>query len=73
VDLVHHLLGSHVGTEPSRDEQPDDLAFPSFGLLADDGEVRCDLRELQCALDGVVVRETDAIEAALAAACDQVL
>jgi hypothetical protein len=71
--LVHHLLGSHVGTEPFRDEQPNDLAFPSFGFLADDGQVRCDLRELQCALDGVVVGKADAIKAALAAACDQVL
>jgi hypothetical protein len=73
VDPIHHLLGSHVGTQPVRDEQPDDLALPSLGLLADDGEVRCDLRKLQRTLDGVVVGEADAIEAALAAARDQVL
>jgi hypothetical protein len=73
VDLIHHLLGSRPGTEPFRDEQPDNLALPSLGLLANDGEVGRDLRKLQCALDGVVVGQADAIEAALAAACDQVL
>jgi hypothetical protein len=73
VDLIHHLLRFHVRTQPFSDEQTDDLAFPSFGFLAHDGEVWCDLRELEGALDGVVVGEADAIEAALAAACDQVL
>jgi hypothetical protein len=73
MDPIHHLLGSHVGTEPVRDEQPDDLALPSLCFLTDDGEVRCDLCKLQCAVDGVVVGETDTVEAALAAAGDQVL
>jgi hypothetical protein len=55
------------------DEQPYDLALASLGFLADDREVGRDVRKLQCAFDGVVVGETDAVETTFVAACDQVL
>ena len=61
VDVVHHLFGSKVWTQLVGDEQTDDLALPRLGLLADDRELGLHPRELQSALDRVVVGESDSI------------
>ena len=44
---------------------------PSVLASSDDRQLWRQARELQCALDGVVIREGDAIEPALIAALDQ--
>jgi hypothetical protein len=71
VHQVHRFFGAKIRGHAPRDEQADDLAFERLGFLADDCELGCKARQLQRALDGVVIRQRDAVEPALGAALDQ--
>src|SRR6266851_8109367 len=71
VHQVHRLFGAKEGRHPPRDEQADDFALERFGFLANDCERGCEACELQCALDGVVIGQGDAVEPAFAGTLDQ--
>ncbi len=62
-----------VRGKASRDEQADDLALEGLGFFADDRELRGNARQLEGAFDGVVIGQRDAVEAAFAAAFDQLI
>ena len=64
VDAVDRLLGREVALDGLLEEQPDDLALAGRDLLADDHpEAVREVAEAERALDSVVVRREDDVEA----------
>ena len=68
---IHRFLGRQVGLHATRDEESDDLALTCFDFFPDDSQFGGVAREVQGALDRVVVGECKAIEAALMRPVDQ--
>jgi hypothetical protein len=71
VDGVADVLRATAARDRRRDEEPDDLALGGADLLADDGQLRRQPAQGECALGGVVVGQRDPIEAQLRRPRDQ--